>query len=364
MTKDLRLLRELGEDRRPPADEPPAGMRQRVLSQVPPARRRARPRLLARARPRPSWSVGALGAAAVAVAVLAVPTLDNAVDAPPADPGTATDGATDPATDAATILRLAGQRLRAVADASPPRPDQFLFVESVTANAYTVTKTNPSGKDPLVETVVPEPELSQLWWSVDGSRDGRLRTRPADSPDATWTDRRLPHGRGCTAQAGAAGDCLPGPAHLPGLPTDPDAMFRYLHTPAEDDAVWAGQLDEDGQALGRALHAIEVSQPTPTVQAAAFEALSRIPGMVAVPEATDITGRRGVGVRRTDGSSQVELVFDRTTHEYLGLNVRKLRESGALPADGVTRRGPEVPYYSRRSALRRSAYVDQVGQLP
>ncbi|THC55252.1 CU044_5270 family protein [Streptomyces sp. A1499] len=138
---------------------------------------------------------------------------------------------------------------------------------------------------------------------------------------------------------------------LAALPTDPDALLKYLYakTPKRagaerDQAVF----DEIGSLLGGVM--------PPDTAGALYRAAALIPGVEKTDEAKDAIGRQGLGIRREDATfgTRTEWVFDPDGLAFLGSR-SYLTEDGAYGERGT-------PLYS--SALIAQAVVDEAGQKP
>jgi hypothetical protein len=263
---DLDLMTEFRSELAPAAPDAMAGARTRLLAEAaaPPAR-------LIRPTTRWGWRVAPAAGLALAVAAALVIVNHRDVAAP---------------LDARTVFQLAAAHARQM-PAHTPRPDQFVYIESVVSYG-----------DP------PVTKHRQLWSSVDGSRDGWLDVT-SDDPgrQAGPPDLHNPVRWFCTG-----GTECGTPAYLPNLPTDKDQMRAYLAangTGEQNPLEYVGELIRD--------HYL----PSP-VLAALFEAAATIPGVVVVPDAVDAAGRRGVAVAKTTCGIGSELIFNATTHEYLG----------------------------------------------
>jgi hypothetical protein len=362
MNSDLRMLRELGESRTPPADEPPAELRRRVLAGALPERGR-RARLPHRpVGARPAWRFAAVGATAAAVtaAMLVMQTGHRAGTTPPP----AGAGATP---EAVRILQLAAHQVTA-APAPAARPDQFVFVESVDS----ILRINDLGpaKDPdrlHLATAKLAPHLSRRWLSVDGTRGVFARYLPWRSSaaplDQTGASPGCRDGREVIdpARPDVTRACTPHPAVRADLPTDAEAMLRYLYRPG-DEGAGGPNVPADQKAFQRASEVIEASLSAPAVQAAVFRAVAQMPGVTVSPGAVDAAGRRGVAVTRTGGPFRFELIFDAKTHRYLGSSWDVV--DLATVFRGLTIRGMKSGDPTTQTAILRVAIVDRAGQLP
>ncbi|GAA2575728.1 CU044_5270 family protein [Dactylosporangium fulvum] len=320
MDPDLRLLRELGEQLKPPAGQLPADLRHRVLSRAGRA-----PRQRSRSWSR-MWRPALVSATTAAVAVaIAVPVAF-----------TRSGGDRPPAT--AEVAQLAAERA-AAAPAVSARPDQFIYTESVVRYLTVHGGQAPSAADD-------GPLLVREWRSADGARDGLVRRRPLDQPQAAWHDETV---AGCrdgyqsTAVPQWRVPCASEPGA--GLPVDADAMLAYLRR--------SGSSDD--QAFDNAARVLYLSQHAPAVQAAVFAAVGRIPGVTVRRDVVDVTGRSGVALASRSRDAETELIFDRTTFAYLGVNRTILRLT--LPSQATE----PAPRILIRQAVEHVAIVDSVG---
>lgn len=361
MNFDLRTLREFGESRMPPADEPPAELRRRVLAGALSARG-SRTRLPHRpVGTRPAWRFAAVGAtaAAAAAALLVGQTGHLAGTAPPAEAGATPE--------AVRILQLAAYHVSA-APSPAARPDQYVFVESVDSSINVNIEDPAKDPDgPHRATAKLEPQLSRRWNSVDDTHGGLVRRlpwgssrRPLEQPTA------LP---GCRdgrrvidpARPDVTQACTPQPAVRTDLPTDTDAMLRYLYRPGNDASGWAN-VPADDKAFWRANNLIPASLTAPAVQATVFRAIARIPRVTVVPGVVDAAGRRGVAVTLTGAGLRFGLIFDTKTYRYLGSDVAVV--DMAVVFKNITIRGMKPGDPINQSAILRVAIVDKAGQLP
>ncbi|MEH1129009.1 CU044_5270 family protein [Micromonospora sp. CPCC 206061] len=383
---ELSLLEEFGEPLKPAGTHPPADLRHRVMHAV--RRDRSRGRLLPRtatwpAGARLAWRVGAPAAVAATIAagLIAGNTANvagNAPAPPPADAGTPTPMGTPAPAGASGVLQLAAQH----AEATPPvdaRDNQFLYVESMEVRST-------SGKDGKARVV--GPVRVRTWLSVDGTRDGLvtddtgartrlsgcrdgLRAETIDRPDTT---PKVP--------------CTPEPAYQhTNVPTDPEKLLAYLYDPRDnrDHYVW---LLEPGSRKGRYVKISEHQRAfmklaellwqnhSPAVQAAAFRAAARIPGVELRPVVTDAAGRAGAAATRTEIGVREELVFAPQTYAFLGHNsivaefhVTGPEHTGQPPGavDSIrieTDRSRKPGDVVQKWAILSTAIVDRAGQRP
>jgi hypothetical protein len=363
MNSDLRMLREFGETRTPPGDEPPARLRHRVLSSKPADRdvriRSSRPRLV--------WRLGAVGTAAAAVvAAVLVSQAGNVTATAPPPAGTGTGaGKVGASPEAVRVLQLAAHQVTT----TPPltaRPDQFLLVESVdkTLSIDAVGPKAAPGHSQLAKATLVG-QLTDIWRSVDGTggTSAHYRRWPGSPPP---TEQPVPT-PGCRDgrqadpdRPGASRACTPKPAVQADLPTDTDGMLRYLYRPGDN---YPGYSD-DAKAFDRAGRVIEASMSMPAVQAAVFRAVAQIPGVTVAPGVVDAAGRRGIAVTRTAEGVGLgfQLIFDPKTDKYLGSNVTVIDPVKFFVDLDV--RGFKPGDITSQTAILRVAIVDKAGQLP
>ncbi|MEV6924466.1 CU044_5270 family protein [Dactylosporangium sp. NPDC051485] len=345
---DLNMLQDLGAARDPATGEPPPGLRHRVLHGFdgPAPRRRRRWRLS------PGWS---LATSAGLVAVLAVALIAGGPD------GSGPSGRrTEGVLTASDLLLRAAQNMRADTT-PPPRPDQFVYVQSISAYP-----TNPARIRPV------QPKMRQLWLSADGTHDGLLResAMPGGPPASDIiAEAPLP---GCRNGKAAVvdqhwkvhpdqlQDCSVDPAYRADVPTNAADMLRYLRGKANDHSDAAKFLE--------IRVVIREKYLTPGQLAAVFEAASHLSGVVVVPDVVDVAGRRGVAVALSVPASdptgasppakasiwQQQLIFDPTTYAYLGYQTVAVAD-----VDGH-KRGDLLG----GSAALQNAIVDRAGQVP
>ncbi|MDW5327206.1 CU044_5270 family protein [Plantactinospora sp. KLBMP9567] len=294
-----------------------------------------------RARLTTRWAWRLAPAAGLALAiVVGLATVDQR------EPGPDVAG---PPADARMVLQLAAAQARET-PAVTPRPDQFVYVESVVAfQGYDGDNYVP-----------PVRKHRQAWKSVDGTRDGWLDEKAYDPGHQGLPDLHVVLGASCSRPGP---DCVP--AYLGSLPTQKDAMREYLAADSPGDSPvgpWmfrrAGDLIQEGYVPPEAL-------------AAVFDTLATISGVEMLPGAVDPAGRPGVAVAVTNDGFRLELIFDATTHEYLGAREVKVGPaSNPGPAAPGTRwfpqEGPRPALNEVVGAVSRTriAIVDQARQIP
>jgi hypothetical protein len=310
-TGRLRAVRAAG-DRRGPADGRRPGGR-RIGGSRQPAVRAA---------------VGLGLAASVAGGLLFAPT--STLTMPWDDDG----GAVPPGSaSAAEILRAAATRTVAVADDSwdDARGDQFVYYRTTGTHRDEVVGDNPT-------TTLEESEYAS-WNSVDGTQDGWI-TSSGTVGDPLDTRSYTCAGDGPERAAAAGTDCDSTPGLILDAPTDADAMYDYL----QNHPSGAG----DGSARSMFTNATDLLDAlTPASQAAVFEALSRVDGLIVTPGVADAMGRPGIAVGvDMEGDYRQDLIFDPETKDLLG--------GASAYSDGM------VTGY----AIVKRAIVDGTGQTP
>lgn len=108
-------------------------------------------------------------------------------------------------------------------------------------------------------------------------------------------------------------------AWLDALPTDPDALLTEIENDVAIGNV-GGDMggDRDQVVFNRIGTLVTEGIVPPEVTAALLEAVTRIPGVLIEPDATDALGRSGIGVARSDDTIRSIWIFDTQTYEVLG----------------------------------------------
>jgi len=341
MDPDLRALRDLGDRLRPPTDQAPDRLRQRVFGV---AQARA---VTTDAEHRPNrrwtnarWPTALVAAAGTALVIL----LAGNIAGTPA--GTAPSEAATQSSD--RILEYAGDRVAGIPEPMARR-DQFVFSESV-VEYFEMFPRNGG-----LENRDGGPYVVREWRPVDGGSDGVTLSRRLDEPDALWTED-VP--AGCfEAFRNKRGEWLCGPrrAYDANPPSDADAMYDYLYE--RDGGAGQSGRTTDELAFDNAARALYLGQQSPAVQAAVFAAVRRIPGVKARDDAVDVAGRSGVSLVFKGMDGETELVFDSATYEYLGMN----RTITTIP---IVEKGDPDRAILLRQAVRRVAIVSTAGVLP
>ncbi|WP_439658516.1 CU044_5270 family protein [Lentzea sp. HUAS TT2] len=284
---DLKLVQDLDDTPLQSADHLAAARAQLVAGMKSPRRGRA--------------GIIAVATLATAAAVAAV-----AVLLPSGTPqnDTALVETSTPVDTAVQLLHHAAAAARSK-PAEVPRPDQFYYVRNGGWEA---------------------------WFSVDGTRDGRIIASTGSDPTTT---------PGCVGgrrkvldkydkPTGAFEECVPTRAYRDDLPTTADEMLKVLQGKDKDRSVNSYGKD----VLSMVIHSY---LPGPQ-QAALFEAATRVPGLTVVENVS--SGRPGVGISWPvpEGSASwaepIVMVFDKKTYEYLGLKNRPQEAAGFVDQVG------------------------------
>ncbi|MFG1738363.1 CU044_5270 family protein [Micromonospora chalcea] len=260
-------------------------------------------------RVRTAWAWGA--AASVAAAAVAVVMVGTAVPpepfqdvaAPPTGPVRAPGTVSEtPGFGPGTRLsmRPVSQVLGAAAETAArepdllPRGDQYLYMQEV-------------GRDGRVN--------AERWYSIDGTRDG-LGFNRESSGMARFGFPGCRDGRYISG-AEQGEECNPIPAYLPNLPTDAEAMVRYLNEQnahLNDDPA---QNKTNGIAKDM-WHLATSRYLRPAQRAALYQAAAKIEGITVVDGAVDAAGRQGTGVSWRFGNDTVMWIFAPVSYAYLG----------------------------------------------
>ncbi|GCB47008.1 CU044_5270 family protein [Streptomyces sp. NL15-2K] len=184
-------------------------------------------------------------------------------------------------------IALAAEHTQVPADI---RDDQFVYIKSK-GGWTSQTNDGPAKLDPIYQR--------EVWLSIDG-REGMMHA---------------PYQRSYNEPLEAQTPGIPSNTnyrHLQTLPTDPDKMFKWLNSVSEG----SNSKDEANFVLVGDL-ARESLMP-PAQAAALYRAAAKISGVFVIDDAVDAAGRHGVAVARIDDGERTELIFDKTTKEFLG----------------------------------------------
>lgn len=261
------------------------------------------------------------GAAAAALAVTLTLTAPFGDSAPP-----------PPSKEAVALL----EDIALAAEGRPSyggiRDDQFVYVDS---------KVSYARHEEGEEAKVPPLHRLEKWQSVNGTREGLMR----ETGRGDWPLDPEP-------QRGEPGyEVTTNYRHLQTLPTDPDAMYDWLHEVA---SAYDGETEQAMFVLVADL--MRQSIVPPEQGAALFRAVARIPGVTMIEDAVDAAGRHGVAIAREDPTNPTrdEWIFDRKTLTFLGERSVVSEEGGDA----------EVGTVLSNTAVLRRAVVDEPGRRP
>ncbi|MEV4867172.1 CU044_5270 family protein [Streptomyces ossamyceticus] len=223
----------------------------------------------------------------------------------------------------------------AAADTSAPTPrkGQYIYIASKVADTYIKTEGDKS------EVVSDELHSRQVWNSLDG-RDGWLIEAGKTSDKGITL-------KGDTPFSGAYNA-------LAALPTDPDTLLQQIYR--ESDAVRDPEVPRDQAAFAAIGDLLNASYPPAEVGAALYKAAAKIPGVVAVNDAVDATGRHGVAIARENDGERIEWIFDKKTLRFLGQRIVVVKATADDPL--------KVGTVTHTSAITERAVVDGNKQLP
>ena len=244
-----------------------------------------------------------------------------------------------PTASASEIFRLAADTARQQPELTA-RPDQYVFTE-----VLATVREPDTGQHRTVRT--------QRWESAGGIAHPQARYRPETEPNG-WSELKVLR-LDDPVHPDKELDEFPSPAYHGDLPTEPDELLRHLrehpvnlHLPegADEKAVYGNEA----MVYTTARSMLDGYIP-PRALAALLELLAREPGAAGISDVVDAAGRHGVAIRMPGViGANVDFVFDRDTHVYLGTRTSLVR-NGRESLDSAT-------------ALLRVAIVDRPGQLP
>jgi hypothetical protein len=305
--------------------------------------RRKRPRSLAAVA-----GAGVLAAAMTAAAAVIGASALSSPAKPAAPPGGPAMGGT-PTTAAELLSKIANV---AAGQPSPTvRDSEFMYIRS--AVAYT-EDTIVNGRETSTMEKLHE---RQIWLPVanmcvtgllieDGSRTPLSPFPVVNGKVDHSVARRAPHSNlprpnfTCPSE-GHLGDATY--RLLQSLPTSPTALLNYL----KGGKKWTNDdpATEIGDLIGEAII-------PPAVAAALYRVAALLPGATLVPDATNATGKHGIGIAWTSTDAQheyrTEWIFDKATLQYIGGRDYNVK-TGVVNGE---------------SAILQRAFVDKAGQLP
>ncbi|MDX3135005.1 CU044_5270 family protein [Streptomyces europaeiscabiei] len=226
----------------------------------------------------------------------------------------------------------------AAADTSEPTPrkGQYIYIASKVADTYIAVDG-----DNKSEAASTELHSRQVWKSLDG-RDGWLIEAGETSDQGITLQSDTPDSGAYNA--------------LAELPTDPDALLQRIYRAS--DAVRDPEVPRDQAAFVAIGDLLFESYPPAEVGAALYKAAAKIPGVVAVNDAVDATGRHGIAIARenpVDGE-RTEWIFDKKTLRFLGERIVVVKATADSPL--------KVGTVTHTSAITERAVVDATKQVP
>jgi hypothetical protein len=300
-------------------------------------------------RPRVLAAVAGVGVTVV-VLTAAVVISANALSSParPASPGGPGTGAI-PTTAAKLLAKIADVAAR---QPSPTvRDSEFIYIRS--AVAYTedtiVNGRETSTMEKLHERQIWLPVANMCVTGLLIENGSRIPLSPF--PVVNGKVDRSVAGRAPHSNLPRPNFTCPSEGHLgdatyrllQSLPTSPAALLNYL----KSGKKWTN--DDPATEIGDLIS--EAIIP-PAVAAALYRVAALLPGATLVPDATNATGKHGIGIAWTSTDAQheyrTEWIFDKTTLQYIG-------ERDYNVKTGVV---------NGESAILQRAFVNKAGQLP
>ncbi|MET8583172.1 CU044_5270 family protein [Streptomyces collinus] len=225
---------------------------------------------------------------------------------------------------AAEVLRRAADRSRtANRDLPVPRDDQYFYTRTYVVQTYLKGGRTRTWTD-------------ESWMSVDGSKpslrqeNGKIHhDPPLGKHEVRWPPTVY--------------------SKLLRMPTDPDKLLNQFRLGMKSSLL------NDTQAFFEGCMLLEGPRVLPpALQAAAFEALSKLPRIRLDYHDATVAGRGAVGVSHPKAA--FTFLFDRKTYDYLGL---RTKGSSAKKVNGEWK---QVNYYWRTTTLEDIQVVDRIGQ--
>ncbi|MFF8432075.1 CU044_5270 family protein [Streptomyces sp. NPDC016566] len=228
------------------------------------------------------------------------------------------------AISATEVLRKAADRSRAAGSDLPvPRDDQYFYYRTY------ILRTPVKGGRTRTWT-------DESWMSVDGSKPslreehGKIHhDPPLGEHEVRWPPTVY--------------------SKLKAMPTDPDKLLARFRMGRP------GSPDNDRYAFFEGCMLLMGPRVMPPgLQAAAFEALAKLPRIRLDYDAVDVAGRSAVGVSYP--KTEWTFLFDRKTYDYLGL-----RTKGSSPRK-VHGEWKQANWYYETRSLQDIQVVDGIGQ--
>ncbi|MFD8154160.1 CU044_5270 family protein [Streptomyces sp. NPDC059720] len=219
--------------------------------------------------------------------------------------------------------------------ASAPRKGQYIYIASKVADSY--IKVDGDRR----EAVSDELHSRQVWNSLDG-RDGWLIEAGKTSDEGITLKSDTPFSGAYDA--------------LAALPTDPEALLQRIYRASDADRD--PEVPRDQAAFVAIGDLLTESYPPAEVGAALYKAAAKIPGVVAVDDAVDATGRHGVAIARENpvAGERTEWIFDKKTLRFLGERIVVVKATPGNPL--------KVGTVTHTSAITERAVVDAGKQVP
>ncbi|MBC6457115.1 CU044_5270 family protein [Actinomadura sp. HBU206391] len=313
-------------------------------SEGPPRTRRRRSRPLRIGLPRMGVRLVAVGTAAVAIAAgTTLAQLPHGID-DKGRPRQVIPGL--PAGPVANAAELMDRAATAVESRpfTPPRPDQWIFVEHRQRFPAIGTRVNAPG----VRLVT---HIERTWWRADGTQVARTRK-------GHYGDGRL------QIEDGPAGWKHHYPS-LAALPTDPKALPGAMAAKGYLDGFDEQTARERAETLYLEYNAIlRNGVAPPKLEGAIFRSIASLPGVTLRRNAVDVAGRPAIAVARIiDGFLHYEILVDRTTYRYMGERIIAITDHTSTGTDGTWRvkKGAILNLQTRTDS---GSIVDAPGRIP
>ncbi|MCP9944037.1 CU044_5270 family protein [Streptomyces somaliensis] len=240
------------------------------------------------------------------------------------------------------------QRIVAAAGARKtpePGPGQYIYVKSKVS--YLASEVN--ADTDRSKTWVQPLHLREIWKSPDGTK-GWL-DEPGYQPTGGITlDEDAPVSKPDGEDLTGGGVVHDDYDWLKALPADPDALLDHLYGVGGDEGDRHQKAFEEIQAI------VGEQLLPPRTAATLYRAAAKIPGVVVVDGSQDAVGRTGIALARLDERTgeRTEMIFDRTTYDYLGSRGVQVEQTGTVKPGTVV----------ERTAVLERAVVDSQRERP